>query len=541
MAIRIIRDREEFHAMIGDLRNISLSCLALLAIWISPLSGQAVPGNLKATASGPTTVGLTWTAAPNANGYVVQRALGSASLTRLTPDKIQGTSYSDATAPAGSTLRYRVKAAYPGGQPTFSDIVSVTTPTAPANTASGGDPTPPPGQPTATTTTVVSAVAPLKVYQPSGLTPRTLTPIAVDPAANTAPATLAPPPVADPTGFTAALQGNKVVLTWQAVSGVSWYLLGGPGMGQYGQQVQGTSYSFDSPGPGQHQWTVASLAGQGQGPVNYWGNWPKAQLTVAPEVVHSGRYRVTIIGFRVNEQTVDDWWNWDGKGDEVYLTAYVGLKDRRNGTMGPRGHVRSVVYGDVNNLPNRILAGTVSDLGGLKTGDSYPIQAGDVLPAAGPEVDRIPLMVWEGPLTDGSEELVVAPSLWESDQHDAGYIAWWQKLDVVIPDVFNDNTVAADVATPDLHPVVARELDLGIPGPGVDRPLGMRPVGASIGWVRQQVVVITREKIESAFTSQYRIGSSPVGVVPVSLVDWTDDRVGLRGAYTMYLRVERVP
>lgn len=529
------------------------SQLALQAVLWAPLGAQqAKPGDLQASATGPTTVSLTWTAVPGSNGYVVQRAIGSNAFDRLTPLKLSGTTYTDATAPAASALRYRIRTVYPNnGQATLSNIVSVTTPSAPAPTASAGPPaSPPPGQPTtspstpAVSTPAVSAPRATASVGSPVLT--ALTPSSIAPSGGRSRMTLgavipAAPVPADPTGFTSALQGNKVTLSWQVVPGVAWYLVGGPGMGPNGREVQGTSHTFDSPGPGQHEWTVASLAGQGQGPVNNGLNWPKAQLTVAPEVVRSGRYRVTMIGFSVDEQTLDDFWNWDGKGDEVYLAAYVGLKDRRNGTIGQRGHVRTVVYGDVNNLTGRILAGSLSNLGGLKTGDSYPDRAGTVLPAAGPEPDRIPLLVWEGPLTDGAEQLVLAPAVWESDQKEGPYIAWWQKLDQVISDVFADNAVAADAGTSDLHPVLARELDLGIPGPGVDRPLGMRPVGASIGWVRQQVVVITREKIEASLASPYRVGGRPVGVIPVSLVDYTAEKAGLRGAYTVYLRFERIP
>jgi hypothetical protein len=529
-------------------RTFATSALLMGATLTAPAGAQQpVPGNVRATAISPTSVSLSWTTAATANGYVVQRAIGSTAFDRLTPTKITATSYTDAAAPAGTALRYRIRAVFGNGQSSLSAIASVTTPS-PANTASGNQPSgPPPGQPTtepaftgpATQATVRAGPTPLRVHTPAA--PRTgVTLRAVEPAAGSAPPP-ATPAAPDPSGFTATAQGNKVTLNWQAVPGVAWYLLGGPGMGLYGQQVQGTSYTFDSPGPGQHEWTVASLAGQGLGPLNNGAAWPKARLTVAPAVVTSGRYRITMIGFDVNEESIDDWWSWDGKGDEVYLAAYVGLKDRRTGVVGLRGHARTVVYGDVNNLPGRIAAGTRSNLGGLKTGDSYPVNGGSSIPAAGPEPDRIPLLVWEGPLTDGADELVVVPSLWESDQHDQHFFRWRQKLDEIIPDVFNDAQVKANATSPGLQAVTARELDLGIPGPGVDRPIGMRPVGATIGWVRQQAVVVTREKIEAVLNSPYSIGGPPVGVIPVSLVDWPDHRVGLGAGYTVYLRVQRLP
>jgi hypothetical protein len=534
--------------MAGMVRGSVLGVAAAALLTASAAAQQPVPGNLQATASGPTTVKLSWTAPAAANGYIVQRGIGQSALERLTPDKITATAYTDAAAPTATALRYRVKAFFPGGATSLSAIVSVTTPSAPSNTASTGQSGPPPGQPTSESsiapspgaqTTIAAGATRERTY--TAIAPNTsgtLTAVAPTAAPAPGPATAT---AADPNGFSATLQGTKVALTWQAVPGVSWYLLGGPGMGQYGQQVQGTSYSFDTPGPGEHEWTVASLAGQGQGPLNNWVGWPKAKLSIAPEVVHSARYRVTVIGFHVNEESIDDWWSWDGKGDEVYLAAYVGLKDRRNDIVSMRGHVQTVIYGDVNNLPGRIEAGTRSNLGGLQTGDSYPENAGSTLPAAGPEPDRIPLLVWEGPLTDGADELVVAPSIWESDQHDQHYIRWWQKMDQIIPEFFNDSSVKANVTSPGLQSATARELDVGIPGPGVDRPIGMRPVGASIGWIRQQAVVLTREKIEAALNSPYSVGGPPVGVIPVALTDWPAPNVGLGAGYTMYLRVQRLP
>ena len=530
--------------------RITMAGALTAMVLVSRLAAQQAPGNLQATATSPTNVNLTWTAAAGANGYVVQRSIGSAAFDRLTPTKITALAYSDAAAPAATALRYRIRAVFANNQSSLSAIASVTTPAAPTNTASTGQGTPPPGQPTtepAAPGTSIGAVdrrAAVPLKNPDGLTMIdrggvTLSTVTPGGTSASAPAPAAPT-AADPSGFSASLQGDKVTLSWQAVPGISWYLLGGPAMGQSGQRVQSTSYTFNSPGPGQHEWTVASLGGQEQGPVNNWVNWPKAQLSIAPAPVHTARYRVTMIGFHVDEESTDDWWSWDGKGDEVYLAAYFGLKDRRTNDVSMRGHVQSVIYGDVNNLPGRIQAGSGSALGGLRTGDAYPDNAGSILPAAGPEADRVPLLVWEGPLTDGADELVVAPSIWESDRQVAPFIRWWQKLDQIIPDVFNDEAVKADLTTPNPHAVVARELDLAFVGSGADRPFGVRPAGYT-PWMRQQAVVLTREKIESALSSPYRVGGVAPGVIPVTFTDWRDDRIGTGGSYTAYLRVERLP
>jgi hypothetical protein len=124
-----------------DLQLKLSGAIILMSLWAAPIDAQQpAPGNVQAIASGPTTVKLSWTAPAAANGYVVQRGIGQNALERLTPDKITATVYTDAAAPAATALRYRVKAFFAGGATSLSAIVSVTTPTAPSNTASGNQP-----------------------------------------------------------------------------------------------------------------------------------------------------------------------------------------------------------------------------------------------------------------------------------------------------------------------------------------------------------------------------------------------------------------
>src|SRR6266566_596669 len=85
----------------------------------------------------------------------------------------------------------------------------------------------------------------------------------------------------------------------------------------------------------------------------------------------SGRYRVVVNGFKVLAETWDDALEYDGKRDEVYITAHIGALDK-NGQVLYKDEPTSPVMGDTSNLPGRVQAGTASTLGGLKTGDSYP-------------------------------------------------------------------------------------------------------------------------------------------------------------------------
>jgi hypothetical protein len=378
---------------------------------------------------------------------------------------------------------------------------------------------------------------------------------AVIPAAPAAPA--AAPVPADPTGFTPALQGNKVTLSWQAVPGVAWYLLGGPGMGPNGREVQGTSHTFDSPGPGQQEWTVASLAGQGQGPLNNWMNWPKAALTIESR---TGNYRVMLTGIRAEHATLDDWWSRDGKWDEVYLSAFVQTFNRESGQLLASSTIKSPVHGDINGFPpgSRVRAGSASDLGGIVTGDAVSPFLGQPAPGAA----GYPLLVlWQGTLTSEREVVVIHPVLWEADigtQNTLAYNGWrqffegnpvreWSIPSVKNPDPqapswFQEGGVVRLSGAVDRIALLERN--------DSDRPIGLRSFGGNtcVGycgvWL-DHMLVLTRERIERALSDPYSTGEK--GLLQLHLTDYTQVPDGarvswgaLQGDYVVLLKVERL-
>jgi microsomal dipeptidase-like Zn-dependent dipeptidase len=308
--------------MTSFVRATMAGLLALVGVVRTPLAAQT---NLTGTATAPTTVSLTWTAAPNATRYWVQRAVGSATLANLPAPKITGTSYIDAGAPAGSTISYRVTAGSPGGQRTYSGTISVTTPPTGSSTASApaaapapvaaasAEPvataapapaspapatalepvavtlapvavapvsvaptSPPPGMPTVaptvTTATAVEVVQPL-AQQPSGARLATAAP-----ASAPAPASTVTP--VNPSGFIAKQTGDgQVQLSWQPIEGASYYVLLGPGVPDGGTRVSGTT-TFTATGvpPGSHEWAVASY--YEPGPISTpAAEFPRVQLT----------------------------------------------------------------------------------------------------------------------------------------------------------------------------------------------------------------------------------------------------------------------
>src|SRR4051812_31923708 len=89
---------------------------------------QPNPSQLTALVKTPTRVRLDWAPSPTAKGYWVQRAAATGGFSTINTAKLTTTWYADADALAGVTLRYRVKAVYQTGSPTFSPIATVATP-----------------------------------------------------------------------------------------------------------------------------------------------------------------------------------------------------------------------------------------------------------------------------------------------------------------------------------------------------------------------------------------------------------------------------
>jgi hypothetical protein len=137
-----------------------------------------------------------------------------------------------------------------------------------------------------------------------------------------------------------------------------------------------------------------------------------------------GKYRVAVLGFKVNNETFDNPVETDGKRDEVYITATAQEFDSLDAPVGNTKSVRTFTYGDVNNAAwknsqnefYRIKAGTASALGGLKTGDGYP-NGVDPWRRTTPDVYEklLPLLVWEGELIEDVNSVAIAPAIMESD------------------------------------------------------------------------------------------------------------------------------
>jgi len=253
---------------------------------------------------------------------------------------------------------------------------------------------------------------------------------------------------------------------------------------------------------------------------------PTPAPTPAPAA--GGVYRVTLTGFHVNHETYDTALETDGKGDEIRIMTTVEDIDANGRSTKPPRTLSTPVYGDVNNFPSRVQAGSRSGKGGLRTGDSYP-SGGATAPLQGaPLTDRIPMLLWQGMLQPGAGGVAIAPVAWEIDEGD------------VLTSLFPEEVSI-------LHVVSGITSVLGGPAgaasnmvvQSADRPIGV--VHYKAGGVDQlrftpRVLTLTSTTAEAVIAGKG--GAIAPGLVEVRYRDPASD---LQGDYSIYLRIERMP
>ena len=114
-------------------RTAMLMGLAVLGACSSTPTAPTPPANdsptgLAATATGPTTARLTWTAGTSVTQYVIQRAAGAAgTFAEIARPVASATSHDDAGLTLSTQYRYQIAAVRTAGTSVFSAAVSVTT------------------------------------------------------------------------------------------------------------------------------------------------------------------------------------------------------------------------------------------------------------------------------------------------------------------------------------------------------------------------------------------------------------------------------
>lgn len=254
-------------------------------------------------------------------------------------------------------------------------------------------------------------------------------------------------------------------------------------------------------------------------------------------------FQVTINGFRVNHQTLDDALNRDGKGDEVFFLSRWGLTDSDRSSVRLSGLLRSRVMGDATGRSDRVRAGSARPgvlnpgmVGGFLTGDSFP---GDPTLAfsGSPTADRAPMLLFDGELR-ASEVLVVVPTIWEQDGPDDLLTAIGRAFNLVL-----DNGARSVRPAPEYPGLLGRilategnlgsdvQVGLGIFGDPRDRPIGMSLGRESYVFQPQRLRFNFADANEASRTS-FGYGN---GVIPITYRDASR----LQGDYTIFVQIQR--
>jgi hypothetical protein len=364
------------------------------------------------------------------------------------------------------------------------------------------------------------------------------------------------PEAINPRNFVAKQTGEGAVeLTWYEVPYASYYWMWGPGIGNEGIRVDGTKKTFTGVAPGPNEWTITTRYDPA-GFMTPSTSWPKTQLNVA---VTRGMYRITLNGFQVTSAATEDAVTLDGAGNEVFALNYVRTYDRTNGAILNQGVVESAVHGDTEGFGGRVPAGSAKPTGGLISGDKFP-SATPWARSNSVSSNTFPLLLWEGPLNDGKEVVVISPFLFEwngtlSDINRSHVIrivreeesgaagAHWQQVAAALSSQSSSWGGPAQIGlswADDANAIAGGSTnDITI----FDKTI-IRALGASVPYSRDKRlyvvpntgIVITRELIEKALSPTTQIGGIGPGIIQVGLADKFP---GAKGYYTLYLQVAR--
>jgi hypothetical protein len=445
------------------------------------------PSNVVATVNGPTAVTLSWTAAPGATGYFINRSLtASGRNTTLNAQPVVGTQFTDAMLFPRTAAYYSVSANYANAGPGVSTQVTATTPADQPPTGLKGD---------------------------------------------------------------ATVGENRVKLTWNAAPGATGYGIIRDNRVINHEPIRTTSYLDDDVVPGAHAYKVFSYfrdvtGGESEGELH-------AQPPITVGVPRwRGQYRISVAGVFVRHETWDHALQVDGKRDEIYFSVDVFRVDKKGGTIDTN-LVTTRVLGDVNGQNGRVKAGNASADGGIQTGDyvpfMYPWQYDHPGVPATLEADAPPLSLFAGELTRDSNMVIVVPSVWEYDGGTDAFADWTRWLQNTTRTLKNDTTLmklAGDTAKmvlelADLGLGVALSLsEDGIIGNAMDRPIGLQADGVDAKGKKKysfkpRAVTIDLARAERELATT--VGNKP-GVITIPLVD--DPKFA--GNYDLYLKVERI-
>ncbi len=318
--------------------------------------------------------------------------------------------------------------------------------------------------------------------------------------------------------FAKDIGGGQVELSWQGDTLYQSYWLHGPGVS--GERIyagalgQDQTYIVSGLVPGRYEWTLIGYYYPG----NVGGEANPARTSgIVSE--WSGRFNVVVTGFTVNNQTDDDPWQSDGKGDEVFVSVAVASKSASGTTTTL---FESPDFGDTNGQPGRVLAGSASSLGGLLTGNTVSFNGSQVM------------LLFTGTIAEKESAVLVVPTIWEVDNNRSFYGSW---VTLASPPTGKLHSAVIETGKPALDfGFTPRSLEDLLPNSslqiapammsGVDRPVRLSPWGSGAYFYP---LALTFNWLA---VKHMKAGSSQS--IPVRLTDG----VG-KGDYTLHLRIDR--
>lgn len=266
----------------------------------------------------------------------------------------------------------------------------------------------------------------------------------------------------------------------------------------------------------------------------------------------TGKYYVSVNGFRCNRQSWDDAFNWDGKADEVFIAVGYKTVNKTGTILESRNPEATPVMGDTWNQSNRIQAGSASNRGGIITGDAYPTMAPWVRSRPLDDtMDWPPYTIWEGALTQGEDVIFITPTIWEWDPGTSFWdtlLAWHVAIDAEFgqraKDVFAGRWPVTgwffDAISLGLQTAGTLQGIWGGLGRSGNRPIGIQRDPNNPG--SNDAVVFNPQFLMLTYdTAEWLTNTNPSGKGNgIISYRYVDDNY-LAGDYSLYLQVEKSP
>jgi hypothetical protein len=351
---------------------------------------------------------------------------------------------------------------------------------------------------------------------------------------------------------------GRVRIEWdRSVPGTCCVKITGPGFGPAGEKMVVGGGPVDLPilPAGTHTWKVAAAYNAANLPVQSPTNYGVSQaygdtyVVLAPpsewaEVSHTvnygtGRFRLSLEGFKAINVTAEDPFRNDGRGDEVFITTQVS-EYGRNGSFVSTRMVRTPTFGDIHNFPGRVRAGSASQTGGILPNDQYPAPVEWVSQLKPATTNNLPFLLWEGQLTEIDNAVILSPAIWESDGGDelvphymtfqigaAPGVAYRSQFSPYVPNTYGRGTL--DSWNPQ------RSCPATQSGPPT---MFVPPIG---GW-RDEPMDMNRDRsyCPTYVAINWKLARSWTSVNPATVVEipFTSPATGWK--YTLLVRIERV-